>query len=234
MKDLKIEEKAQVLPGDVLAEGDYLPGRGCFKENDKVKSKVLGVVRTKNNLIRVVPMSGKYIPPEKAEKKGEKVIGRISGVGARNWWVDINSPYEGYLSLSEASDEFIDLEETDLQDIFEIGDLIYTEVKSVTKQKDVQLSMEGRICKKLEGGRIVRISPSKVPRLIGKGGSMVEMIKNATDTKIIIGQNGIVWISGDKMKLAKKAVKMVDKKSHEEGLTEKIEEMLNKEGGKVD
>lgn len=230
MKDLKIDEKAEVLPGDVLAEGDFLPGRGCFKKNDKVKSKVLGVARVKDNIIRVVPMSGKYIPPENAERKKEKLIGRISGVGARNWWVDINSPYEGYLSLSEASDEFIDLEETDLQDIFEIGDLIYTEVKRVTKQKDVQLSMEDRMCKKLEGGIITRISPSKVPRLIGKGGSMVEMIKDATDTKIIIGQNGIVWISGDNMKLAEKAVKMVDERGHEGDLTKKIEKMLGSEG----
>lgn len=227
MKELKIEDKSKVLPGDILAEGDYLGGRGSFKEKDKVKSKVLGVARIKDNLIRVVPMSGIYIPQE-----GDKVIGRISGIGATNWWVELDSPYDGYLALSEGSEDFIDLDETELSEIYDIGDLIYTEVINVTKQKDVKLSMEDRICKKLTGGRIVRIPPSKVPRLIGKGGSMVEMIKDATSTKIIIGQNGVIWVNGKDTELAIKAIKTVDRKSHEEGLTEKIEKMLKEGEGK--
>lgn len=224
MSELKIKDKGNVLPGDVLAEGDYLAGRNCYKEDDKVKSKVLGVARVKDNLVRVVPMSGGYIPQE-----GDNIIGRISGIGATNWWVELNSPYDGYLSLSEGSDEFIDLDETGLSDLYDIGDLIYTEVKNVTKEKDVQLSMQERMCKKLSGGTLVRVSPSKVPRLIGKGGSMVEMIKDATDTKIIIGQNGIVWISGEDKDLAKKAIKTVERRSHEKGLTEKIEKMLERD-----
>lgn len=225
MKKKIVEDKAHVLPGDTLAEGDYLPGRSCFKENDKVKSKVLGVARFKDNLVRVVPLSGGYIPQE-----GDRIIGMISGVGATNWWVDLNSPYDGYLSLSEGSDEFIDLNETELSDLYDIGELVYTEVIKVTKQKSVKLSMEGRICKKLTGGTIVRVSPSKVPRLIGRGGSMVEMIKGETGSKIIIGQNGIVWISGGNQKLAEEAVRTVSKRSYEKGLTEKIKKMLKKKG----
>lgn len=227
MKELQVEDKSKVLPGDVLAEGEYLAGRGSFKENDKVKSKVLGVVRVKDNLIRVVPMSGIYIPQE-----GDKVIGRISGIGATNWWVELDSPYDGYLALSEGSEDFIDLDKTELSEIYDIGDLIYTEVINVTKQKDVKLSMEDKICKKLAGGRIVRIPPSKVPRLIGKGGSMVEMIKDATNTKIIIGQNGVIWVNGKDTELAIKAIKAVDRRSHEEGLTEKIKNMLKEGEGK--
>ncbi len=218
-----VEDKSNVLPGDVIAEGDILSGRGTYKENGKVKSKVLGVARTKKNRMRVIPLSGGYIPQE-----GDNVIGKISGIGPSHWWVELDSPYDGYLSLAEGSDEFIDLDETELSDVYDIGDMIYTEVIKVTSEKDVKLSMQDRICKKLTGGRIIRISPSKVPRLIGKGGSMVEMIKDRTDSRIIIGQNGIVWVNGGDEDLAVEAVKTVDERGHERGLTDKVEKILDK------
>jgi len=37
--------------------------------------------------------------------------------------------------------------------------------------------MEDRRCRKLRGGRIIQIYPSKVPRVIGKKGTMVKQIK---------------------------------------------------------
>ena len=201
MSEKLLEDKKKVLPGDVVAEGDYLAGRGTYKEKGKIKSRVVGIARTGKSRIEVIPLRGGYIPQE-----GDKIIGRISGIGPSHWWVELNSPYDGYLSISEGSNEFIDLDSTDLSDVHNIGDLIYTEVIKVTKGKDVKLSMQDRICKKLAGGRIARISPSRVPRLIGKGGSMVEMIKNGTDSRITIGQNGIVWISGGDEDLAYKSV----------------------------
>lgn len=220
-----IDDKGKVLPGDVIAEGDYLSGRGTYKEDGKVRSKVLGVARTKENRIKVIPLYGGYIPQD-----GDKVVGRISGIGPSHWWVELDSPYDGYLSLAEGSEEFIDLDNTELSEVYDIGDIIYTEVIKVTKEKDVKLSMQDRICKKLTGGRIVRISPSKVPRLIGKGGSMVEMIKDKTGSKIIIGQNGIVWVGGGNEDLAVEAVKTVDKRGHEKGLTDKVEKTLENKG----
>lgn len=223
MGEKLVEDKTNVLPGDSIAEGDVLSGRGTYKENGKVKSRVLGVARTEKSKMRVIPLSGGYIPQE-----GDKVVGRVTGIGPSHWWVELDSPYDGYLSLAEGSDEFIDLDETELSDVYGIGDIIYTEVIKVTNEKDVKLSMQDRICKKLNGGRIIRISPSKVPRLIGKGGSMVEMIKDETDSRIIIGQNGIVWVNGGKEDLAVEAVKTVDKRGHEKGLTDKVEKILNK------
>ncbi|MFP4045669.1 MAG: exosome complex RNA-binding protein Rrp4 [Candidatus Aenigmatarchaeota archaeon] len=225
MSEIKIEDKAGVLPGDELATGsEYLAGRGCFKENDTVKSKFLGTARIKNKKFNVVPLAGVYIP-----EKGDKVIGRITGVQVSSWWVEINSPYDGFLPLSEGTEEFVDLDKTELSEIYDVGDIVYAEVIRVTKDKDVKLSMDSRMCKELNGGTIVRIRPSRVPRLIGKGGSMVKMIKDKTDTQIIIGQNGVVWVNGDKIELAEKAIKMVDKNGHMEGLTDKVREMLESE-----
>ena len=50
---------------------------------------------------------------------------------------------------------------------------------------------------KFRGGIIVDITPTKVPRLIGKKGSMINMIKDKTNCKIIVGQNGLVWVKGE-------------------------------------
>lgn len=225
MSEMKIKDKEGVLPGEELAEGsEYLASEGCFKENDTVKSKFLGTVRKKDKKFNVVPLAGVYIP-----EKGDKVIGRISGVQVSSWWVGINSPYDGFLPLSEGTEEFVDLDKTELSEIYDVDDIVYAEVIRVTKDKDVKLSMDERMCKELNGGTLTRIRPSRVPRLIGKGGSMVKMIKEKTETKIIIGQNGVVWVNGDKINLAEKAIKMVDKKGHKEGLTDRIREMLEKE-----
>jgi len=72
------------------------------------------------------------------------------------------------------------------------------------------------------------ITPSKVPRLIGKQGSMIELIKNKTNCQIIVGQNGVVWIKGEQEGLAAKAILTIENESHISGLTDKITAMLEK------
>ena len=222
---LVTEDKKIVVPGEVLAKGiEYLPGHGTYKENEEIRSKILGLVKIKNHLLNVIPLSGAYMPEER-----DGVIGEIIDVQPSSWLVDINSPYTGYLSLAEGVEEFVDLSKNDLTDFFDVGDVIYVKIKKVTRRKDVLLTMKDRMCRKLNGGNIIKITPAKVPRLIGKSGSMVEAIKSKTESKIIIGQNGFVWISGGNESLSSKAVLMVEKESHKTGLTDKIEKMLEKE-----
>ena len=93
--------------------------------------------------------------------------------------------------------------------------------------------MKSRGLGKLEGGMIIKINSKKVPRVIGKEGSMVSLIKNKTNCNITVGQNGFIWIKGDKIEdelLAKKAIMFVVEKSYISGLTKKVEEFFK--GGK--
>jgi len=225
---LLINDKDIVAPGDVLARGfEYLPSYGTYRKGEEIISKIVGMVKVKNShMIRVIPLSGAYIPQE-----GDGVIGRIEEVNISSWVVDINSPYAAFLGIADAVDEFVDLSKTDITEYFDVEDVIYAKVSNVTKRKDIKLTMKERMCRKLEGGNIVRITPAKVPRLIGKGGSMIELIKKKTGTHIIVGQNGLVWLKGGDPALAARAVEMVDKYSHVDGLTDKINEMLEKFGG---
>ncbi len=219
------EEKDLVAPGDVIFDGDELyANSGAYEEDGKIYSKYVGVVEYGKNSLRVVPMSGRYIPEE-----GDIVIAEISSVGFSNWRADLNSAYEGMLKIDVAVDEYIDLDEDDLTDYFDVGDAIVVEVSAVTEGMDVNLSMEDRRCRKLHGGRIIDISPSKVPRVIGKKGTMIKQIKKKTDCKVIVGQNGQVWINGDNPNLAARAVKKVEREAHVDGLTDKMAEWLDEQ-----
>ncbi len=216
-----MSDRKLVLPGDFLGEGRS--GNNTFMEGSKVFSKSVGLVEEKGGVFFVIPLSGIYNP-----KRGDGVIGKVQEIIFSKFIIDINSPYEAVLSLAEATDEYIDLTKTDLTQYLNYDDLIFAEIISVSKTKNVQLSMKDRKCRKLRGGRVVKVTPAKVPRIIGKGGSMVEMIKETTNTQIVVGQNGIVWVKGDNEDIAIEAILEVEKKSHVQGLTDKIKEMIEK------
>ena len=109
-----------------------------------------------------------------------------------------------------------------------------TKIINVTSQKLVDVTMRGPGLRRLKGGRILQVNTNKVPRIIGKAGSMVSMVKNATDCNIIVGQNGIVWIEGKPKNIlvAVDAVNRIERESHISGLTERIKEYLEKVTGR--
>jgi len=211
-----------VLPGDLLDErkGRKL-GNGVYEENDKVFSKFLGVPRINENEMSVIPLSGTYLP-----RFGDRVIGIIESVEVSGWFVDINSPYSAFLPLSEGVDEFVDLQRSELTRYFDVGDIVFCKLSKVTKNKTVQASMRDFESRKLRSGVVLKVTPTKIPRIIGKEGSMIMMIKNKTECEIVTGQNGLVWIKGENKDNAIEAILMIEKESHTIGLTEKIEKML--------
>jgi exosome complex component RRP4 len=217
-----MKTKEIVLPGDFI---DERKGRkldtGVYLEGNNVFSKVLGISKVDENEISVIALSGAYIP-----KVGDRVVGVISEVEISGWSVDINSPYTAFLPFSEAVEEFVDMSRTDLSRYFDIGNIIYCRVSKVTKNKVVQVSMDDMSAKKLYGGITVKVTPTKIPRMIGRGGSMISLIKTKTNCEIIPGQNGVVWIRGEDKTKAIETILTVEKESHTVGLTEKIEGML--------
>lgn len=219
------EKRKLVISGELLGEGRA--GHGAFDEDGKIYSKFIGLAEAKDDMHFVIPLTGSYNP-----KRGDGVIGKIEEIIFSKWIVDINSPYEAVLPLSEATEEFIDLTKTDLTKYFDYGDLLFAEITAVTKTKNIQLSMKNRKCRKLKGGRLITVTPAKVPRIIGRAGSMVEMIKELTGTQIVVGQNGLVWVRGDNEDIAAEAVLLIEEKSHISGLTDFIKATLEKKMGK--
>ncbi|WP_297519279.1 exosome complex RNA-binding protein Rrp4 [Thermococcus sp.] len=240
MKRIFVKPRELVVPGTLLAQGPYKNGRGTFREGNRIYSTVVGLVEVRGDLIRVIPLEGPYMP-----EVGDNVLGKIVDVRFSNWAVDIGAPYEASLRVQDAVEERIDLMKTDLRKIFDIGDIIYAKIKGYNEINQIDLTTKGMPFKggPLRGGQLVTITPSKVPRLIGKGGSMINLIKKLTNTRIIVGQNGWVWVSGknDELeKLAIEAILKVDRESHTQGLTDRIKEFLTerlralKEEGVID
>ncbi|NLM03153.1 exosome complex RNA-binding protein Rrp4 [Methanothermobacter sp. THM-2] len=216
-----VKDKDLVVPGQILAENDYYPGMGTFKEDSRICSSLVGLVSVRNKRINVIPLQSKYIP-----KRGDVIIGEITDIRFSMWGLDINSPYTGMLPASEVFGK----DKRELEKVFEIGDVLLLRVVDVDEVKKVKLGLKGRGLGKFRDGILVYITPTKVPRLIGKRGSMINMVKEKTGCDIVVGQNGVVWIKGDPQmeRIAEKVILMIDREAHTSGLTDRVRELLDK------
>ncbi len=220
---LKIKDRDIVVPGELLSEGtEHLPSKGIYKRDNKLYAERLGMVRVENNTLKLIPLSGKYMPAV-----NDKIVGKVIDVLMSGWRMDINSAYSAVLPLKEATNEFIP-READLTRYFDLNDYVIAKIVKVTSQNLVDLSMRGPGLRKLRGGRVIQVNPTKVPRIIGKDASMVSLVKQATNCDIQVGQNGIVWLSGEPENevLAVQTIRKIEKEAHTQGLTESIQTFL--------
>ena len=113
---------------------------------------------------------------------------------------------------------------------FAIGDMITARIIAFDRTRDPMLTVQDRDLGKIPRGEVLRISATRVPRLIGKRGSMIQTIEQATQTRVLIGQNGIVVVTGrtpEGVKLAVSAIRMVEEEAHTSNLTQRIKALLN-------
>lgn len=218
------EKRKIVVPGEVIASGkDYLPGDSTIRNNDDIIAQRFGAVEISGKLVKIIPISGVFVP-----RRGNVVIGQVSDISFNGWMTDINTAYTSFLPVAEIPKY---LDKNNLAEFMDIGDFFSAKIKSV-KQKGIDLTLDGRGLGKLEGGIIISINPNKVPRVIGKEGSMIKVIKDSTNCKIVVGQNGFIWIKGDKIEdelKSKKAINFITENSLTSGLTDKVKEFLEKE-----
>jgi exosome complex component RRP4 len=226
---LFVNRRDVVTPGDLLAEGEFQPGENALREGNRIYASKVGLVDVEGDRISVVPLKGCYFP-----KPGDLVIGRIVEAGLTGWEVDIFAPYPALLPMSETYTKG-HASKTDLSTIFSTGDLVMAKVIAFDRTRDPLLTLKGPGLGKAFGNRLVRISPIKIPRLIGRKGSMINMLKRETGCRITVGQNGIVLVSGrdDKSeRVAVEAIYRIEREAHTQGLTDGIEEMMRRELGR--
>jgi len=222
-----LEKRQLVTPGDLIAEGEYVAGENTFVEKSKIYAARVGIVEYENKRVDVVALKAFYVP-----RPGDIVIGTITEVGFNGWTVDINSPYIALLRASDVLSRPFKPQKDDLPQVLDAGDLVVAKIVSYDRTHDPQLTVAEPGLGKITRGQILKITPTKIPRVIGKKGSMISMIKQETGCNIILGLNGVVLITGKTLEdeqLAMKALLKIEQESHTSGLTDRITQMLKEE-----
>ncbi|MBD3260900.1 MAG: RNA-binding protein [Candidatus Altiarchaeales archaeon] len=211
-----LKERQIVYPGQVLAEGSA-PGPNCYKEGGKIISLVSGLANIGKDRVSVIPFKGKYTP-----KAGDHVIGVLVEDLGSVWLVDIQSPYMGILREERDSNRR-GRDRRGRQPDLKVGGIVSTKIISVDEVKEPQLIRPWT----LEDGYIIKVDPKKIPRVIGKNKSMLNIIKDKTKSNVVVGQNGLIWIKAGDTDLAVEAIRQIEAEAHTRGLTDRISEMLD-------
>ena len=220
------ENRQLVTPGDMLAEGDYLAGNNTYRDEAKIYAIRLGLVEYKGRTVDVVALNALYVP-----LVGDLVMGKIVEVNLHGWNVDINAPYVGVLRTSEALNRPYRPQRNELSDFLDIGDMILAKVISFDRTRDPSLTIREPGLGKIKHGHVIQVTPTKIPRIIGRKGSMISMLKEETRCNLTVGQNGFVYISGgnpEDERIATLAIMKIEKEAHTSGLTDRVTEMVRK------
>ena len=229
---IHIQNRELVVPGQLIAEGGYFIREGAFREGDRIYASVVGLADLRGQNIRIIPLQGRYIP-----KRGDAVIGVVIDVHHSGWILDLNSPYVGNLFVSDLLQRKVDLLREDIGQYLSMGDVVMAKVKDVNELMRVQLEAGEAGMGKVKGGKLVELVPTKIPRVIGKKGSMIATIQNTSGCQIKVGQNGRILIWGDDPRMVNAVVEallMIEREAHISGLTDRVRLMLEKiisEGG---
>ncbi len=215
------------VPGDLLDDtGEYKGGSGTYTRDDRLYAKRMGIKSVRDQEISIVALGGVYDPAP-----GDLVIGIVLEHGPSNWLLDINAPYPAPMHVNEVPWK-VGFAET--SEFLEAGDAVLCKVLFVDEMKKIQATMNDRNLRKLEGGALIEVEPSRVPRVIGRGGSMLNMIKKFTDVWLFVGQNGRIWLGGEEesVAVAIEAIRKIERESHIQGLTERMKAFLEERTGK--
>ena len=219
------EFRKYVLPGDVIVENNphLKPSMNVMKIDDRIHATRVGIAEVSQNTVKVIPLSGIYIP-----RVGDFVIGKIIDYSSLAWTVDINSCFMGYLLAQEVFGREFTPSRDELTSKFNLGDVVACRIVNFDRTRDPLLTVADKDLGKISDGELVRISPTRVPRLIGKRGSMIQMIEQLTRCKVIVGQNGVIVVSGDRdaRGIAVKAIMLIDEETHAGNITQRVKELL--------
>lgn len=201
--------KRIVIPGELVSDQRKRLGGNVFVSNGKIYSKVLGISDESDEKASVVPLEGKYLPQSE-----DVVIGVVSRVVFAGYGININSFVESFIPRSAVRDDL------------KVGDLVSAKVNYVNELREADLGFP----RKMFGGEVIEVTPVRTPRLIGKNGSMLDLLKQGTKCDIIIGKNGRVWARNGNVDLLRKVVGFINNNSYKSNLTSAVEAFFKEEG----
>lgn len=226
------ERREIVAPGDLLAEDDYVAGDNTYKRDGKIYATRVGLVEYANREVFVVALKAFYVPCV-----GDLIIGKVVEIGLGSWLIDISAPYPALLRASDAFNRPFKPQRDDMPSILDVGDLVMAKIVAYDRTRAPLLTIREPDLGKVKRGQTVKITPTKIPRVIGRKGSMIAMLKQETNCQITVGQNGVVLVSGrspEDEQLVVMAIRKIAEEAHTSGLTDRITQMVRSEKGSVE
>jgi exosome complex component RRP4 len=216
-------KRKYVIPGEVVARGNVRADLNVMRVDDQLIATRVGMAEIGHDVVRVIPLSGPYIP-----RIDDLVVGKVIDYSAFAWEADINSCFFGILPAASVFGRDYSPAKDSLTEKLRVGDMIAARVIAFDRTRDPLLSISGPGLGRIPRGQVAKISPAKVPRLIGKKGSMIKTIEAGTKSRMLIGQNGVVVIVGSSEDTIRaiRAINLVEEEAHSADLTERVQSLL--------
>ena len=227
MRNFK-DKKQYVIPGDVITTSPLRLRENVMLDGKKIIATSIGLTNIYDDSVRVIPLSAVYLP-----KIDDLVIGTITTVAGSSWFADINSCYQGMLLGQDVFGRGSYPTPTEMRDRLDKGDIIFAKIANSDRQREPLISIADKNLGRIDSGELASISPTRVPRLIGKRGAMIQMIESSTNATLTVGQNGLVVVSCEEtngLLKALAAIRMVDEQAHLVDLTDRVKKMLENDG----
>ena len=221
-------KKRYVLPGDFITTAPLRLAGNVVLEGKRIISTTIGLSDISDDSARVISLTGGYMP-----KIDDLVIGTITSVSGNSWFADINSCYQGMLLGQDVFGRGSYPTATEMRERLDNGDIIFAKIANFDRQREPLISIAYKNLGRIDSGELVRISPTRIPRLIGKRGSMIQMIEASTNATLTVGQNGLVVVLCEEtngLLKALAAIRMVDEQAHLVDLTDRVKKMLEYDG----
>jgi exosome complex component RRP4 len=221
-------KKRQVLPGDFITTAPLRLQNNVVLDGKRIIATTIGLSDVSDDSVRVISLTGVYLP-----KIDDLVIGIIQYISGNSWFADINSCYQGMLLGQDVFGRGSYPTKNEMEERLTKGDIIFAKIANSDRQREPLISIADKSLGKIDSGELVKISPTKIPRLIGKHGSMIQTIEGSTNATITVGQNGLIVVSCDEtngLLKALAAIRMVDEQAHLVNLTDKVKKMLGSNG----
>jgi len=201
--------KRIVTPGELITDQRKKLGDNIYIKENKIYSSVLGILNESDDYVSVVALNGPYLP-----RVGDGVIGIVKNVTQVGYVIDIKTNQDCFFPKSLLTKELTK------------GQMLFARVKSTNDSVDLEnINI-------LPKGNLISVSSVKIPRIIGKNESMLNVLKNNTESNILVGKNGWIWYVSKNPVLLENAINLITTNSQKSNLTNTVEEYLKK--SKVD
>ena len=183
-----------VCIGDVIEDTnvtELLKGHGTQSRGDKLVATVCGRLERINKLVSVRPLKTRY-----HAEVGDVVVGRVMGIAAGHWKIDINARQDAWMGLSavvvpgQVQRRKTAEDESNMRNIFRETDLISAEIQTVRHDGGIHVHARSQKYGKLGKGVVVEVPASLVHRQRQHFHTLDDL-----GVDVIFGCNGMVWVA---------------------------------------